>query len=130
MKLCLVNWHDAHAEAYEWTDITEVGKEGPYLVKSAGWLLESDRGAKPGHISIAQSLTCDQNVDSVIHIPQAMVVSVQTFDDPEATNEQANLDQIGSHDCAPLPKADPSPRVGGRAGSPRPDRKDRKNRNI
>ena len=130
MKLCYITWHDAHADAWQWTEISEVGTDGPYVVLSAGWLLEDDNGGKPGHVSIAQSFTCDEHVDSVIHIPQAMVVGIRTFDDIEAKDEQANHDQSGSIPGSPLSETSKRSRVGGRDGSPRPDRKDRKNRYI
>lgn len=71
----VVAWDDAHAEGNgSWTDLSSIDDQ-PYRVVSIGWLLED---AKPGHVTLAQSLGCDDSIDSVIHIPVGMIVSQRT----------------------------------------------------
>jgi hypothetical protein len=64
----LVVWNDAHAE-HTWTSLEELGSE-PYVVETVGWLIPD---AKPDHVVIAQSIGCDDGMDSVHSIPVGMV---------------------------------------------------------
>jgi len=64
----LVVWNDAHAE-HTWTSLEELGSE-PYVVETVGWLIPD---AKPDHVVIAQSIGCDDGMDSVLSIPVGMV---------------------------------------------------------
>jgi hypothetical protein len=73
-KIVIVVWSDAHSEP-TWMDESEIDND-PYLVHSVGFKL---RRCKKGHLSIAQSVTDDGNIDHVIHIPKAMIVSMQEF---------------------------------------------------
>lgn len=98
MRVVLVIWHDAHGDADSWTDIDDLGDDGPCVVSSAGLLLKTGRGGKPGHVSIAQSITSDGSVDSVLHIPQAMVVETRSFDKVKAIHEQRQPDRKTSTD--------------------------------
>jgi len=68
--LVCVTWHDAHADS-RWIEVTEIDNE-PYLVTSVGYLVTK---AKKGHVSLAQSFGADGFVDSVLHIPNKMIVS-------------------------------------------------------
>ncbi len=67
----LVVWHDAHSHT-EWCDITDIGDE-PYVVNTVGWLLPD---AKPNHVVVAQSVSDDDSLDSVLSIPVGMVQSL------------------------------------------------------
>jgi len=64
----LVVWNDAHAE-HTWTSLEELSSE-PYVVETVGWLIPD---AKPDHVVIAQSIGCDDGMDSVLSIPVGMV---------------------------------------------------------
>jgi len=64
----LVVWNDAHAE-HTWTSLEELGSE-PYVVETVGWLIPD---AKSDHVVIAQSIGCDDGMDSVLSIPVGMV---------------------------------------------------------
>lgn len=70
VRFVAITWADAHADCAEWTGLTDMEDDGDFLVRSVGILLV---GAKRGHISIAQSITPDEDVDSVLHIPKGMV---------------------------------------------------------
>lgn len=77
MKIAIVVWHDAHAIIDgSWTHLSELDDTDPYVVVSVGIILDEGRGGKPGHVSIAQSLTPDEFVDHVTHVPVAMVQRV------------------------------------------------------
>jgi hypothetical protein len=72
-----VAWHDAHAESEgSWTTISSIDDQ-PYRVVSIGWLIEN---AKAGHVTLAQSMGCDDSIDSVLHIPVGMIVSQHTVE--------------------------------------------------
>lgn len=92
MKTVLVRWHDAHADVTSWTHMAEVEDDGPYVVESVGWLLQTGIGGKRNHLSLAQSRGQDENIDSVLHIPQRMVVEVTVlFEDGK--NGKSNVDR-------------------------------------
>ena len=76
LRLVAITWADAHADCYEWTGLADVEDTGDYLVRSVGILLVD---AKRGHVSIAQSMTPDEDVDSVLHIPKGMVRRVEAL---------------------------------------------------
>jgi len=69
----IVTWADAHAGVDHWMPLDELEDDGEYLVQSVGWLLPADDGGKQGHVTVAQSLTPDEHVDHVLHIPVSMV---------------------------------------------------------
>ena len=69
--MVLVEWNDAHAGDNDtWTPLEDIEDTGYYVVKSVGWLLPD---AKAGHVTIAQSLTPDEQVDHLLHVPAGMV---------------------------------------------------------
>lgn len=72
MEVVQVVWADAHAgENESWIAVEELQVQGEeYLVTSVGWLVV---GAKDKHVTIAQSLTADDQVDHVLHVPEGMV---------------------------------------------------------
>lgn len=72
-KVVSVVWKDAHADfGGSWVSATDIATE-PCLVHSCGFLLPN---AKPDHLTLVQSAINDSIYDHVIHIPNAMVVSV------------------------------------------------------
>lgn len=71
-KFCEVTWHDAHAES-QWQQVKDIDAD-PYVVRTAGWLLQN---TKEGHVVIAQSIGSDDAVDGVLCIPVGMVVGIK-----------------------------------------------------
>lgn len=71
----LVVWHDAHTVADGWCELGDLDDE-PCVVETLGFLL-ADR--KAGHVVVAQSITGDDGLDSVLCIPVGMVQSVQVL---------------------------------------------------
>lgn len=71
----LVVWHDAHTVADGWCELSDIDDE-PLVVKTIGWLLPD---AKAGHVVVAQSVTSDDGLDSVLCIPVGMVQSVSVI---------------------------------------------------
>jgi len=69
-----VTWHDAHSGSETWTNLRDLDQE-PVLVRTAGFLLPESDGGKVGHITIFQSITPNDDVDHVLHIPVKMVQS-------------------------------------------------------
>lgn len=75
-ELLRVWWHDAHAATDGWTSLDEID-DAPCLVASVGYLL---KGAKAGHIVLAQSLIADHDcVDHVLAVPVAMVARIEVL---------------------------------------------------
>ncbi|MGA1037404.1 MAG: hypothetical protein ACO3VQ_06290 [Ilumatobacteraceae bacterium] len=75
MKVALVLWHDAHAgNDGNWIHLDDCKDDEPYLVATAGIILDPKRGGKKNHVSVASSLTNDGHVDYITHIPKRMVV--------------------------------------------------------
>ena len=72
----IVVWHDAHDDpAGTWVEISQLYKK-PYTIESCGYLVKN---LKDDHITIIQNLTQDGQVDGIIHIPTAMVVSITSI---------------------------------------------------
>ena len=94
MNYVCVIWHDAHAAAQGWESVEELRDDEPYVVKSVGWQLAKESGAKRGHVSIAQSLSPDLHVDSVIHIPKKMVQKIIPLTETEMLNRQILADAV------------------------------------
>ena len=82
LPLVLVTWHDAHGDADGWADLTELDDD-PCVVHSIGFQLEN---AKPNHVTIVQSVITTE-VDSALHIPAGMVVSIRTLEVENAPYE-------------------------------------------
>jgi len=76
MKPVLVIWNDAHAGSGSWEYLSDMEDTGNYVVKSIGYLIDSKKHGKKKHVSIAQSLSELECVDSVLHIPIGMVVEI------------------------------------------------------
>jgi len=76
MKVAIVRWHDAHADVSGWGSLSGPHDRDPYQILTVGILLDKKTGRKPGHVSVAQSLSQDGFIDSVLHVPRAMVVDV------------------------------------------------------
>lgn len=72
----LVIWHDAHAGTDTWINIGDCDDLEPYVVHSCGFLLTQSTGGKPKHLSITQSWSDEDALDSILHIPEAMVQQV------------------------------------------------------
>ena len=94
MNYVCVIWHDAHAAAHGWEAADELRDDEPYVVKSVGWLLTKETGAKRGHVSVAQSVSIDNHIDSVIHIPKKMVKKTITLSETEMLNRQTLVDAV------------------------------------
>jgi len=71
----MVVWHDAHSASTGWCEIGDI-EDSPVVVESLGWLLPDRKAA---HIVLAQSMTSDESIDSVLCIPVAMVKNILTF---------------------------------------------------
>lgn len=73
-EIVLVEWHDAHAGTDTWTHVEELKNDSlPYVVLSVGFLLRDGMGGKPDHVTIVQSWSDDDALDSVLHVPNKMV---------------------------------------------------------
>jgi hypothetical protein len=72
----VVVWADAHSGAEHWAEL-DADDKSEYLVKSCGFIIETERGGKPEHITLAQSYTPDLDFDHVLHIPKGMVRHIQ-----------------------------------------------------
>ena len=77
--MVLVTWADAHSGVATWTPIDSLDKD-EMLVFTCGFLLATVDGGKPDHITIYQSRTPNNDVDHVLHVPVAMVQTIQTID--------------------------------------------------
>lgn len=82
LPLVLVTWHDAHGDADGWIGSDEFDEE-PCVVHSVGFQVEN---AKPNHVTIVQSIITTE-VDSALHIPTGMVVSIRTLEVENAPYE-------------------------------------------
>jgi len=97
MKVVVVMWKDAHADCQGWSEMEEIDDE-PYLVRSVGFLLTKGRGKKKGHVSIAQSISEDKMIDSVLHIPKRMVVSLAVLELERESDGEASEQARGNGD--------------------------------
>lgn len=75
MTPVLLVWRDAYAYRERWLAAEDIDPE-PCIVESFGWLLE---GAKPEHAVLAQSRNSDGDLDGLLCVPLAMVVSIEIF---------------------------------------------------
>lgn len=76
LSVVLLKWADAHSGAHHWHALGEIEDDGEYIVQSVGWLIPVDEGGKDGHVTLAQSMTPDADVDHVLHVPVGMVRSM------------------------------------------------------
>lgn len=73
-SIVAVVWRDAHDDGVSgWTTAFDISPD-PYVVLSLGVLLPKE--TKSGHVSIARSVSEDEFLDHVIHIPDGMVESI------------------------------------------------------
>lgn len=86
MKPVLVIWHDAHMGNSTWEHLRDMEDDGPYVVRSMGYLIPVKNGGKKKHISVAQSWSEADCVDSVLHIPVAMVKQVIDLTEIQCTS--------------------------------------------
>jgi hypothetical protein len=109
MKPVIVIWKDAHSDCEGWADPNDTD-DGPYLIRTAGFQLEPGQGKKKGHVSIAQSISADNMIDSVLHIPKRMVVSVSPLELQGAHDGKAS-DESRSIRGPQVPKDRQTPRL-------------------
>lgn len=77
MKLVLVEWIDAQADAVMWSGLEELETE-PRLIRTVGYLIED---VIEGHTTVAGSWDEFAEVfGSVMHIPNGMVQNVRQLD--------------------------------------------------
>ena len=107
MNVAVIIWHDAHADmSGEWKSLdTPDPDTDPYEVVSVGIVLDRKAGGKPGHVSVAQSLTRDGYIDYVTHIPKAMVVERIDLYEIGVTDGQVHLDESRGARSGDVPAA-------------------------
>lgn len=66
----IVKWMDAHSGETTWHELED---NEPYIIDTCGFLVPENEGGKPGHVTVVQSITPDEQMDHVLYIPQAMV---------------------------------------------------------
>lgn len=72
-----VVWTDAQGDAHGWTPVEDLD-DTPCVVTSVGHLLTG----RKGHVTLALSFHWDEDdviVDSALHIPEGMVISMDTL---------------------------------------------------
>ena len=75
LPIVIVKWTDAHDDSTDWTPLADIDQD-PYIVTTVGFRLP--KGAKKGHVSVARSMG-DGVLDAIIHIPQKMVISIESL---------------------------------------------------
>jgi len=76
-SIVVVTWYDCHSDEQGWLLIEEL-QQAPAIVHSVGWLLPTDAGGNPDHVTLYQTrLEGTDQVDSVVHIPICMVKNVK-----------------------------------------------------
>lgn len=76
-SLVIVTWHDTHSDQQGWLMIEDLEKK-PAVVHSVGWLLTTEEGGNPEHVTLYQTrLEGTEQIDSVVHIPVGMVVKIK-----------------------------------------------------
>lgn len=86
----LIIWHDAHSGNRTWEHIEDLADEGPYEVRTVGFVLNTKGGGKKNHVSVAQSFSTEGFVDSILHIPKKMVVSITPLERTANANKCAD----------------------------------------
>lgn len=94
----LIIWHDAHSGTQTWEHIEDIADDGPYEVHSVGFILKHKGGAKKNHVSVAQSFSTEGFVDSILHIPKKMVLSITSLERIVNANKRAD-----NQDHPPIP---------------------------
>jgi hypothetical protein len=144
-RILYVIWHDAHSGSSSWEDLSDLEDDGPYVVHSVGYELCVGEGGKEGHVTIAQSWSEADCVDSVLHIPDQMVVELYELNGlevlsasqinailhflrraiPRGTDEETQL--IGLMQALSEQLADQSHRKNSKASSPKLSKVDKQN---
>lgn len=109
MRPVIVIWKDAHSDCEGWAEPSDIDDE-PYLIRTVGFQLEPGAGKKKGHVSIAQSVSADNMIDSILHIPKRMVVSVTPLE-IEGANDGKASHQGGSGRNRQVSQDSQAPRV-------------------
>lgn len=105
MKVVAVRWHDAHADVNGWASLSGPHDTEPYEIVTVGIALDKKSGRKPGHVSVAQSLSQDRQVDSVLHVPKRMVKDVTELFEIGVDDGRISIDQTGRGDRGLLSQA-------------------------
>ena len=104
MRVGIVVWNDAHADiSGSWVSIDDDVDVDPYQVVTVGIILDVDNGGKPGHVSVAQSITRDRFVDYTIHIPDAMVTSTTTLGEVKVEDGTITVHTKGRRNRSDVP---------------------------
>lgn len=111
MKAGIVRWNDAHADVSGWTNLTGPHDRDPYEIVTVGILLDKKRGRKPGHVSIAQSLSPEGYADSILHVPRAMIVDITELFEIGVTDGKINTHETRRDDRGLLSSAGRRPRT-------------------
>jgi hypothetical protein len=98
VKVVAVRWLDAHADVDGWTSLTGPHDTDPYEIVTIGIALDKKSGRKPGHVSVAQSLSQDRQVDSVLHVPKAMVRDVTELFEIGVDDGRISINEAGRGD--------------------------------
>jgi hypothetical protein len=77
LAIVLVEWADAHCDEAGWIS-TDLDDEGECVVASVGFLVTTEDGGKPKHVTIWQSL-CDDEGIGRFHIPVDMVRNLKVL---------------------------------------------------
>lgn len=74
--LKLITWHDAYNGNHDWFKAEKLStKDDPYVVKTLGFeVLRTEN-----HVTLAMSVTDNDNICDLFTIPLAIVVKEQTF---------------------------------------------------
>jgi len=76
-SLAIITWHDCHGDSDGWLTLGELEQE-PAIVHSVGWLVPTQEGGCPDHVTLYQSrIEGTEQIDSVVHIPVGMVKNVK-----------------------------------------------------
>ncbi len=78
-NVVLVSWIDAHAGSQGGWEGLDPDDQSEYINQTVGFLITDDNGGKANHVTIAQSLSPEELVDHVIHIPKVMVRSLTFY---------------------------------------------------
>jgi hypothetical protein len=91
LQMTMVTWADAHSDSSGWTGKRDLDEEGEYLVHSVGWLITEEEGGKPGHVTLCQSYTPDEDVDHVLYVPHGMIRAINVLTELHAIDPRTEL---------------------------------------
>jgi len=90
----VVVWKDAHSGSNSWLQVDGYEDDGDCQILSMGFFCEN---LKNGHVALAQSVDPDNNVDSLLFIPEEMVQGIVVLNGkgfPER-DEDGSIDTTG-----------------------------------